>query len=157
AFTKTEVWPVLASGARALGARTALVAATLPESSSRRRWPTRAVIRPTLARLDLVAAVADDHPARLVALGARADAARTTGDPGVDTAARRAQAADPDAPHLRPFRSSRAPTVVAGSTWPSDERVLVPALAAARARVPGLRAIVAPHEPTADAVRAVEL
>jgi 3-deoxy-D-manno-octulosonic-acid transferase len=40
-----------------------------------------------------------------------------------------------------------APVLVAGSTWPSDEAVLLPALARARRSIPGLRIVLAPHEP----------
>lgn len=156
AFTKTEVWPVLASGASAAGAATALVAATLPAKSSRRRWPARSVLGPALACLDVVAAIAEDDAERFIGLGARPSAVSVTGDPGIDSAARRAAAADPAAPHLRPFAVPRRPTLVAGSTWPSDEAVLIPALAAARSRHPELRAVIAPHEPSEAAVRSLE-
>src|SRR5690606_8939321 len=40
-------------------------------------------------------------------------------------------------------------------TWPSDEEVLLPALGLARARVPGLRVVLAPHEPGEDRVGAL--
>ena len=156
AFTKTEVWPVLAAAARTVGAATALVAATLPPGASRLWWPTRSALRPTLSRLDLVAAVGADDAARLIGLGAPAGSTKVTGDPGVDSAALRARATAQTAPHLRPFTTPPRPTVVAGSTWPADETVLVPALVAARRRHPSLRAVIAPHEPSEEAVRALE-
>ena len=74
---------------------------------------------------------------------------RVTGDPAVDSAHARLAAADREAPWLRPFHAAApAPTVVAGSTWPADEAVLLPALARVRSEVRGLRIVVAPHEPT---------
>lgn len=156
AFTKSEVWPVLAAAARACGARTALIAASLPAASSRLRWPARAVARSTLAALDAVAAVGEADARRYRELGAPERAVQVVGDPGVDSADERVRAAEPTAPHLRPFRAPPAPTLVAGSTWPSDEEVLVPACTAARERAPGLRIVIAPHEPTLPAVRALE-
>ena len=39
-------------------------------------------------------------------------------------------------------------TFVVGSTWPSDEKCLFPAIAEALARYPDLKIVVAPHEPT---------
>jgi 3-deoxy-D-manno-octulosonic-acid transferase len=153
AFTKTEVWPVLSRTAAAWGVPTALVAATLPASSSRTSFPARPVLRPSMERLQLVAAIADADAERFVAAGARAEVVRVVGDPGVDSAAQRAAAADPAAPWLRPFSECPRPTVVAGSTWPADEAVLVPALTAVRARAPELRLIAAPHEPGAGHVR----
>ncbi len=156
AFTKTEVWPTLAREAAGRGVATALVAATLPKGSSRRRAPARWVLAPALARLDLVAAIAEDDARRLVALGTRPERTAVTGDPGVDSAAQRAGAADPDAPWLRPFRDGRGPTLVAGSTWPPDEAVLLPAASAVRDAAPGLRLVVAPHEPDAGHVEPLE-
>ena len=156
AFTKTEVWPVLAAAARSSGAATALIAAALPRGSSRLRWPTRSVLRSTLSGLDLVAAIGADDAERLVGLGAAASTAHVTGDPGIDSAAQRVRAVEPTAAHLRAFAAPRRPTLVAGSTWPSDEAVLLPALVAARRRHPSLRAVIAPHEPREDAVRVLE-
>jgi 3-deoxy-D-manno-octulosonic-acid transferase len=48
---------------------------------------------------------------------------------------------------LAPLVDGR-PTLVAGSTWPADEAVLLPAWARIAARVRGARLILAPHEPT---------
>lgn len=147
AFTKTEVWPVLSRTAASWGVPTALVAATLPASSSRVGFPARPVLRPSMERLDLVAAIAAADGERFRALGVRDDALEITGDPGIDSAATRAAAVDPDAPWLRPLLASDRPTLVAGSTWPPDEAVLVPALTRLRERAPSLRVVVAPHEP----------
>lgn len=146
-FTKTEVWPVLSRAAAARGVPTALVAATLPANSSRAGVVARRLLHPSMARLARVAAIADDDAVRFRGLGVRADALSVTGDPGIDSAAARAAASDPEASWLRPFHRHRRPTVVAGSTWPADEAVLVPALTRLRAGTPDLRLIVAPHEP----------
>ncbi|MBW3533990.1 MAG: hypothetical protein KY453_02035 [Gemmatimonadetes bacterium] len=148
AFTKTEVWPTLSREATARGVATALVAATLPAGSSRLRAPARWALAPSLRRLSVVAAIADDDAGRFGSLGVPAERAVVTGDPGIDSAAQRAAAADPDAPWLRPFRSAPRPTLVAGSTWPTDEAVLLPAATRLRETEPRLRLVVAPHEPT---------
>jgi 3-deoxy-D-manno-octulosonic-acid transferase len=52
-----------------------------------------------------------------------------------------------------PFHADPAPTIVAGSTWPEDEKHLLPALADVRTRVRSLRVIVAAHEPEPRRVR----
>ena len=155
-FTKTEVWPVLARAARDRGAATALIAATLPEGSSRSWWPVRAVVRPTLAVLDVVAAIAEPDATRLVALGAPSGSVRVTGDPGMDSAAVRVAAVAPDASYLRPLSSRDRPALIAGSTWPGDEAVLVPACIELRRRDPSVRVIVAPHEPEEGGMRVLE-
>lgn len=147
-FTKTEVWPNLTRVAQARGIPCALVAAALPPTSSRRGGPARALLGPSYARLDRVLAVGRDDAARLERLGGRPEAVEVTGDPGVDSAAQRALGADPRASWLAPFHADPAPTVVAGSTWEPDEKVLVPAVTGLRQEVRGLRLVVAPHEPT---------
>jgi 3-deoxy-D-manno-octulosonic-acid transferase len=146
-FTKTEVWPTLSALAGRRGVATALVAATLPDTSSRTGRLARRLLAPSYGRLAAVLAIADGDAARLEGLGARPAATRVTGDPGVDSALERARAARPDARFLAPFRSSPAPTVVAGSTWPADEAVLLEAAARLRASSPSLRLVIAPHEP----------
>lgn len=151
-FTKTEVWPVLVEKASERGVPVTLVGGTVPRGAKRSRWPARVLLRPTWARLTLVAAMAEADAQGFAELGVGQAAIVVTGDPAIDSAAARARGADPDAPYLRPFREHPRPTVVAGSIWPSDVRVLLPALAEARRRAPEVRTILAPHEPTEDGV-----
>lgn len=151
-FTKTEVWPVLVEEAVSRGVPVAIVGTTLPDGAGRMRWPARALLRSTWERLELACAIDDIDTSRLIALGVAERAVHTTGDPGIDSALRRASSADPGASYLAPFHAEPRPTVVAGSTWEADEAVLLPALRKTRDSVPGLRAIIAPHEPEPEHV-----
>lgn len=153
AFTKTEVWPVLVEEAARRSVPVALVGGAVPRGARRARWPARALLRPTWSRMALVCAMTDGDAERFRELGVPPEALRVTGDPGIDSAAARARGADPGAAYLRPFHEEPRPTLVAGSTWPSDLRVLLPALDAARRTVPALRVVLAPHEPSPDRVR----
>jgi 3-deoxy-D-manno-octulosonic-acid transferase len=123
------------------------VSATLAAGSSRARGPAARLLRDAYAALDLVGAIDEADARRLVALGVRERAVMVTGDTRYDQVWARAQAADPGGPLLSPLRNSR-PTLVAGSTWPADERVLLPAWIALRDAVPDARLVIAPHEPT---------
>ena len=154
-FTKTEIWPVLADEAARRSVPVVLAAATVPPGAGRRRWPARALLRETWRALSAAYACSPEDAEGLAVLGVRPERIEVTGDPGIDSATERAEAADPEASHLAPFRAHPAPTVVAGSTWPSDEDVLLPALRVVRKEVPGLRVILAPHEPTEDRVGAL--
>jgi len=151
-FTKTEVWPVLVAEAVARGIPVALVGAIVPPGAGRMRWPARALLSSTWGRLSLACAVGEEDARALERLGVPADAVRVTGDPSIDAATARAVAADPESPWLAPFHEDPRPTLVAGSTWPEDEAVLLPALADVRRRVPDLRVVFVPHEPTAEVV-----
>ena len=152
AFTRTEVWPVLAAEAAARHVPVALIGAVVPPGAGRMRWPARTLLRSTWARVSLACAVTDEDAQRLLRLGVPAEAVHVTGDPGIDSASGRAEAVDPSAPYLAPFHEEPRPTLVAGSTWPEDEAVLIPALAEVRRAVPDVRVIFAPHEPTPSAV-----
>jgi 3-deoxy-D-manno-octulosonic-acid transferase len=151
-FTKTEVWPVLVAEAAARAIPVALVAGVVPPGAGRARWPARALLRSTWERLALGCAVTEADAERLVRLGVPEAAVHVTGDPSIDSASGRAEEADPTAPYLAPFHEEPRPTVVAGSTWPEDEAVLIPALAEVREAVPDVRVIIAPHEPDAETV-----
>jgi hypothetical protein len=91
-----------------------------------------------------------------VALGVRADRVTVTGDTRFDQAWRRANAVDRAAPFLAPLLGGGRFTLVAGSTWPADEAVLLEAWVAVRRQNPRARLIVAPHEPTDAHLAAIE-
>ena len=154
-FTKTEVWPVLVHESVRRGIGVVLVAGTVMEGSGRLRPTARALLAQSWRSVGTVCAVADEDATRFRLLGVREDALAVTGDPGIDSAAERARSADSAARFLAPFHADARPTVVAGSTWTSDEDVLIPALEIVRRRVPDMRLILAPHEPSPDHVRAL--
>ncbi|MFQ5536972.1 MAG: 3-deoxy-D-manno-octulosonic acid transferase [Gemmatimonadota bacterium] len=152
AFTKTEVWPVLATEARRRGIPVVLTAARLPASAGRRRAPARRLLRSTWESMALVAAASEEDAEGFVELGVPPSAVTVTGDPGVDAAAHRVGAWEAAAPWLVPLQASGRPIVVAGSTWPVDEALLLSTVVRARGDVPDLCLVVAPHEPTPAAV-----
>ena len=152
-FTKSEVWPVLVEEAVRRGVKVAIVGAAISADGSRARWPARVVLHSTWPALSLACANTERDASRLIGLGVPEPVVRTTGDPSVDSAARRADETSPSSPTLAPFHADPAPTIVAGSTWPQDEKPLLSALADVRTRVRGLRVIVAPHEPGSRRVR----
>ncbi len=154
-FTKTEVWPVLVDAAVERSVPVAIVGATVREGAGRTRWPARAALRPTWGRLGLACAVGSEDAERLVRLGADPAVVHVTGDPGIDAAAHRASTAEPAAPYLAPFLAAQRPVVVAGSTWPADEHVLLPAWVGTRAAHADALLVVAPHEPSPEGTEAL--
>lgn len=154
-FSKLDVWPALVHEAKARGVRLGLVSGTLASGSGRRRRIAAALLRDAYRSLDAVGAVSTDDAARLVELGVRSGAITVTGDTRYDQVWDRAERARTDGPLVGKLRSDR-PTLVAGSTWPSDENPLLAALSAVRLRHPRLRLIIAPHEPTAAHLSSIE-
>jgi 3-deoxy-D-manno-octulosonic-acid transferase len=154
-FSKLDVWPTLAREASRRGVPLGLISATLARGSSRSRGLAGALLRDAYGRLDRVGAISADDAERLVALGVPAERVSVTGDTRYDQVWARATAADLDSPLLAPLRSER-PTLVAGSTWPADERHLLEAWRRQYERHPEVRLVVAPHEPTPEHLEPIE-
>jgi 3-deoxy-D-manno-octulosonic-acid transferase len=153
-FSKLDLWPELATRAANRGVSVAMVAATVSPGSGRLRWPARVLSRGGYRAVGLAAAVSDDDAARLARLGVGSDRIRVLGDPRFDSVVQRISGIDRDDPLLRLGRG--APTMVAGSTWPGDEAVLLDAFARLHDRRADARLILVPHEPTPRHLAAVE-
>jgi 3-deoxy-D-manno-octulosonic-acid transferase len=146
-FSKLDVWPTLSREGARRGTRLGLVSATLADRSSRRSGIAAALLRDAYARLDRVGAISADDADRLVALGVPVARVSITGDTRYDQVWARAQQVNRAGAVLGSLQSER-PTVVAGSTWPSDEARLLEAWARVVARRRDARLVIAPHEPT---------
>lgn len=154
-FSKLDVWPTLAREASRRGVPLGLISGTLARGSSRLSSIAGAVLRDAYATLDRVGAISADDAERLAALGVPAARISITGDTRYDQVWARALAARLDSPLLAPLRNGR-PTLVAGSTWPADERHLLEAWSRLHERHPEARLIVAPHEPTEAHLQPIE-
>jgi 3-deoxy-D-manno-octulosonic-acid transferase len=146
-FSKLDVWPALAREADERGVRLGMISATLAEGSGRRGRMAAALLREAYGRLDAVGAIDSGDAERLVSLGVRPEVVEVTGDTRYDQVWARAKAVNDDNALLHPLRSAR-PTLVAGSTWPADERVLLRGWEKVRAAFRDARLVLAPHEPT---------
>jgi 3-deoxy-D-manno-octulosonic-acid transferase len=154
-FSKLDVWPVLAREAATRAVRLGLTSATLAESSSRRGGVAASLLRGAYALLDAVGAIDEADAERLVRLGVRSSAITVTGDTRYDQVWERAMLVDRSSDLLAPLVLER-PTLVAGSTWPADEAVLLPAWVELRRALRGARMVIAPHEPTTIHLEAIE-
>jgi 3-deoxy-D-manno-octulosonic-acid transferase len=158
-FGKLDVWPELTLAAAARGVRLGLISATVAESSSRLAWPARVWVAPAYAALDRIGAIDEVDAARLERLGARRQAITVTGDTRYDSVAERAERLDRAREPLASLAAGAGAdtfTIVAGSTWPADEAVVLPAFAGLRVEREPARLILAPHEPTPRHLRGIE-
>ncbi|HEY7685844.1 MAG TPA: glycosyltransferase N-terminal domain-containing protein [Gemmatimonadales bacterium] len=159
-YAKLDVWPELTLAAAARGTRLGLISATVAPSSSRLAWPVRVWASPAYAALDRIGAISAEDAARLERLGARRATITITGDTRYDSVAERAERLDRSSEPLASLTPEEPDTftIVAGSTWPADEAVVLPAFAefASRGVTRGTRLILAPHEPSASHLAAVD-
>jgi len=151
-FSKLDVWPELTLAAARRGVKLGLISATVSPHSSRLRWPTRGWAEPAYRALDRIGTISEDDGRRLEQLGARRSALEVTGDTRYDSVAERAERFDRTRDPFARLAIARAGTftIVAGSTWPSDEAVVLPAFVDLVAQVPSARLVLAPHEPNPD-------
>jgi 3-deoxy-D-manno-octulosonic-acid transferase len=171
AFVRTEVWPVVTREAAQAGAAMVLVNAVLSEGSGRLRWLGRSFLEAAYRRLAQVGAVSQAHAERYELLGVPPGRIRVTGDARFDQVWDRIEARGLAELRGAPDAVDRVPdglraywealddpevfTLVAGSTWPTDEKVLLPAVSVLK-RTRGFRLVIAPHEPTASHLEALE-
>ncbi len=154
-FSATDLWPVLVREATRRGIPVALVSAALAPTSSRRGGLARALLSESYRSLAAVGAVDAPDAEALAQLGVPAARITVTGDTRHDSAAARAAATDRRSGHVAAITRTDVPVLVAGSTWPADEAVLVPSLALVRRQRP-LAIVVAPHEPDATHLAQLE-
>ena len=155
-FSKLDVWPMLVAHAVDRRVKLGLLSATVPESSKRRSGLALLALRDAYASLDVVGAISPSDAERLLAMGVRGDRMTITGDTRYDQVWARATAPSAlrDAIVVK-YRDDRA-TLVAGSTWPSDEQRLFPAWVQLRKQVDGARLIIAPHELSQEHLEGIE-
>ncbi len=154
-FVRSEIWPTLVGLAADSGIPTILVNAVLAPDSSRLRPWARIALGPAYQRLAAVGAIDAPTAKRLERLGVARERIQVTGDARFDQVWQRVQALNRNTPLLNRLREPGVLTIVAGSTWPSDEEKLLPAFAKLVAGNP-VRLILAAHEPTEAYMRAEE-
>ena len=152
-FSKLDIWPALTERAAAARVPVGVISATLPESSGRRGVFARALLGDAYGSIERVGAIDEKDAERLREQGVRSDRIGVTGDTRYDQVWSRAQ--QPPSALVQSLRSSR-PTLVAGSTWPTDEAHLLPAWTRIREKIPDARLVIAPHDLSAAHLGAIE-
>jgi 3-deoxy-D-manno-octulosonic-acid transferase len=152
-FSKLDIWPALTERAEAARVPVGVISATLAESSGRRGLFARALLADAYRTIERVGAIDESDADHFRQMGVRAERIEVTGDTRYDQVWTRAQRA-PSA-LVESMRSSR-PTLVAGSTWPTDEEHLFGAWRKVRDKIPDARLVIAPHELTAAHLASVE-
>lgn len=146
-FAKLDVWPELATQASLRGCRVALIAGSVDPGSARLGAIASAVARRGYQAIEIAAAISEEDGRRLVQLGVDPARVVVTGDPRIDSVL----------DGIRETRGSGEVTadpslMVAGSTWPVDEQMLLSALATVRNSHPEARLLLVPHEPSNERV-----
>lgn len=150
-FARTDVWPVVVDVAHTNKVPMVLFSATFAENSSRLIGLSRPLTKFTLSRLSEIHCVATEDLVNIEPLKLTVPCF-ITGDTRFDQVFHRLS-------NPKPLKNELIPSpdeiiFIAGSTWPEDEKVLIPALAKLKGQK--VRTIIAPHETTSDHLLALE-
>lgn len=145
-IVETELWPNLLRAAQEAGVRVVMVNARMSKRSLRGYQLARPFMRHVLANIDEICAQAEEDAERFRQLGAKPERVKTVGNLKFD--------AQP--PHLGEFaralkaalrQAQRGPVLVAASTMPGEEPLVLQAWDLIRARYPQALLILAPRHP----------
>jgi 3-deoxy-D-manno-octulosonic-acid transferase len=147
-FVKFDLWPNLIIEASRRRIPQILISGTLSPDSHRLSWPARRFYGSLYAKLSGIAAISEEDAGRFVKDGGGAAEIIVAGDTRFDQVCQRIDASTvtlPEAIHVSGRR-----WIIAGSTWPKDEEVVLPGFARLRAAHPDCGLMLVPHEPTRE-------
>lgn len=147
-YARTDVWPEISSQLKHRNTPTYLFSATFSEASSKKGTLLNSLTRTSLNNLNKILAVSEDDKKNLEFIGVRVPI-HVAGDTRYDQVFFKKQNAKKDLPKLTVTKK----VFVAGSTWPEDEAVLLPAFAHASAQ---WNFVIAPHEVTEATLLRIE-
>lgn len=145
ACSRGDLWPEVAFASARRGIPVAIISGTVRPSSIRLRAPVRRLLRPVYETVSWLGAATADDAARWSLLGVDRNAITVTGDTRHDQVLERPI----DLQRIRPLIewSEGRTTLVAGSTYRSDEELLLRAFSTiSDSRGEDARLIIVPHE-----------
>jgi 3-deoxy-D-manno-octulosonic-acid transferase len=154
-ISKFDVWPNHVMVASELGIPVVITSATLSANSGRDKGFARLFNKSVYKRISHFFPISEDDKKRFQALVPGEEPYTVAGDTRYDHVYNRGQRAS-DAGDVAIFAGSGELTIIAGSTWPADEKHVLPALAELMQKFPGLRVIVVPHELHENHLRDIE-
>jgi 3-deoxy-D-manno-octulosonic-acid transferase len=150
-IVETELWPNYFFEAARAGVKIAIINGRVSASSARRYTRIRSLVSRALGRADLILAQSEEDAVRYRSLGAPSERVIVTGNTKFDLG----DAAPPLRGALAEFAASR-PILIAGSTAPGEERIVIAAYQELLRSFPRLALIVAPrHLDRVDEVAAI--
>jgi len=147
-LVETELWPNMIELSARAGLKVGLVNGRISERSFPRYRLAARLLRPLLRRLTRVAARTEVDGQRFVALGVPRDRVLVAGNMKYD---RLTSGDERGRAELARLGWQESPVLVAASTHPGEEEILLEAFSGLRRRLPGLKLVLAPrHVERAD-------
>ncbi len=153
-YVKFDLWPNLIIESGKAGIPQILVSGTLSSSSKRLSGPAKRFYGSLYSTLSAIAAISDEDAERFSRyLGSETEIV-TAGDTRFDQVCQRIDSSTVKISEA--VLSDGRDLIIAGSSWPKDEAIVIPGFAEIIAERPGTAMIVAPHEPTDTRLAEIE-
>ncbi|WP_428305928.1 3-deoxy-D-manno-octulosonic acid transferase [Lacipirellula sp.] len=146
-LAELELWPNLVAAAKRHGARVAIINGRLSDKSFRGYRRIRALVAPSLERLDLIAAQNEETAERFRQLGARRETVHSTGSLKFDGAQTSRDNAKTVALQQLAGLNASHTVFLAGSTQDPEEQYALDIFKQLAPAHPGLRLILVPRHP----------
>lgn len=143
-----DIWPNHMWSARRLGVHLLLIDASLSAETMRFKFGIRNFNRDLFSTFDRILAVSDENRLRLQRIYSRPEQILVCGDTRYDQVYERTQETGNIDKLLESGYFQNKRVFIAGSTWPSDENHIVPAIDEMLSRYQNFIAVIVPHEPT---------
>jgi len=153
-FVKHDIWPNVVWEARSAGIPVVLANGNFRPDSKRLKRAAIPFGRAVLPYLNAIYTVARDDAHRFRFLAGKEPTIIVTGDTRFDRVIQRARQGRDDQGALADRLKGRS-VAVAGSTWPADEKRLLPAWKKVKEQMPEAVLVVAPHEPGMSRLRQI--
>ena len=153
-YTKYDVWPNLAIEASRKHIPQILVSGTLSPGSRNLSLPARIVTSKAYSMLDTIAAISDEDAERFRILARGGPEIIVVGDTRFDQVKERADNVGITLP--KAILKSGKKLIIAGSTWPQDEKVVVKGYRDFIDEYESSMLVIVPHEPTAKRIKEIE-
>ncbi len=147
-YVKFDIWPNLVVEAARRGVPQILVSGTLSPGSRRLSSLVRSFYGGLFSMFDAIAAISAEDAERFRTLSRGAVEIVEAGDTRFDQVCRRIDSSDVKLPGA--IAAAGRTWIVAGSTWPKDDGIVIPGFAALKRAHPDAGLIVVPHEPTGE-------
>jgi 3-deoxy-D-manno-octulosonic-acid transferase len=146
-MVESELWPNVLATAKRRGVKTCVVNARFGDGAFRRAKVLRPLYRWMLSKIDLVCAQSATDAERFVALGAPPDRVRVLGNSKFDE--RFAAVSEAETARMRQEFgfADHTPVLVAGSTHPGEEEILLDAFSRLCSEFGRLELVLAPRHP----------
>lgn len=154
-ISKFDIWPNHIRAANALQIPIIITSATLSPDSGRDKGITKHFNRPVYNMVSHFFPISGEDKKRFQVLVPEEYKYTVAGDTRYDHVFNRGQRAM-DAGDVKIFSNTGGITLIAGSTWPADEKHVLPALADLLRDFPDIKAIVVPHELHENHLRDIE-